>query len=91
MSVLCGACANYSYFDTYRRLRASAASACNWASYRTFNVMVLKCAHYITRATLNVSQTDHAIASLLGYELGSLGWQASSLPTKPNEPARVIH
>ncbi len=42
VSVLWGAHANYSYFDICSRLRASAASACNCASYRTFNVMVLK-------------------------------------------------
>ncbi len=29
--------------------------ACNCAGYRTFDVMVLKCTHYITRITLNIS------------------------------------
>ncbi len=57
VSVLQGAHANYSYFDTCRRLCASVASACNWAGYGTFNVMVLKWTHYTTRITLNVLQT----------------------------------
>ncbi len=40
VSVLWGAHANYSYCDTCSKLRTSAASACNWPSYCTFNVMV---------------------------------------------------
>ncbi len=47
-------------------------------------VMVLKCMHYITHITLNVSQTGCIIASQLGFEPGSLVWQAGSLPTKPS-------
>ncbi len=56
-------------FDTCSRLCASAASACNWASYRTYDVMVLECTHYITCITLNVSQTGCTIASQLGFQL----------------------
>ncbi len=51
---------------------ASTASACNWASYRTFNVMVLECTHYIIRITLNVSQTGCTVASQVGFKPGSL-------------------
>ncbi len=57
----------YSYFDTCSRLCPSAASACNWASHCTFNVMVLKCMHFIPCITLNVSQTGHSVASQLGF------------------------
>ncbi len=46
--------------------------------------MVLKCAHYITRITLNVSQIGCTVASQLRFEPSSLVWQASSLPTKPS-------
>ncbi len=53
---------------------ASTASVRNWAGYRTFIVMVLKCTHYITRITLNDAQTGCTIASLLGFEPGSLVW-----------------
>ncbi len=70
VSILLGPCANYSYFDTCRRQCASSVSACNWASYCTFNVMVLKC----TRITINVSQTWHTIVSQLGFKLDSLVW-----------------
>ncbi len=49
----------------------------------TFNVMVLKCTHYTTRITLNVSQTGCTVASQLGFEPGSLVWRAGSLPIKP--------
>ncbi len=38
-----GAHANYSYFNSCSRLRASAASACNWVGYCTFYVVVFKC------------------------------------------------
>ncbi len=44
-------------FDTCSRLHVSTASAYNWLSYFTFNVMVLKCMHCITRSMLNVSLT----------------------------------
>ncbi len=77
----------FSYFDTCSRLRASVASACNWAGYRTFNVMVLKCIYYITRIALNVSQTGCSVASHLGIKPDSLVQRAVSLPTKPSEPA----
>ncbi len=53
-------------------------------------VMVLKCMHYITRITLNVSQTWYTVASQLGFKLGLLIWQASSLPTKPSRPALLL-
>ncbi len=49
--------------------------------------MVLKCTNYTTRITLNVSQTGCTVASQLGFEPGSLVWQADSLPIKPSEPA----
>ncbi len=51
---------------------ASAVSACNWTSYHTFNVMVLKCMRYITCVTLNVSRTGCTVVSQLEFELGSL-------------------
>ncbi len=82
--VFWGAYANYSYFDTCNKLRASAASACNWASYRTFDVMVLKCTHYTTLITLNVLQTGCTVASQLRFEPSSLVWRASSLPIRPS-------
>ncbi len=69
---------HYSYFDTCKRLHASASSACNWASYHTFNIMVLKCTHYTSHITLNVSQTGCTIASQLGFEPGLLVWRVSS-------------
>ncbi len=37
-----------------------------------FNVMVLKCTHYITRITLKVSQTECTVGSQLGFKLGML-------------------
>ncbi len=37
-------------------------------SYRTFNVMVLKCTYYTTRITLNVSQTVSTVAPQLGFQ-----------------------
>ncbi len=46
--------------------------------------MLLKCTHYITCITLNVSQTGCAVVSQLGFEPCTLVWQASSLPTKPS-------
>ncbi len=88
-SVLWGAHANYSYFDTCSRLRASAASACNWTGYRTFNVMVFKCTYYATCITLNVSQTGCTVAYQLGFKPGSLVWRAGSLPIKPSGPAVI--
>ncbi len=64
-----GAHTNSRYFDTCSRVHASAASAYNWDGYWTFNVMVLKCTHYITLIILNLSQTACTIAS----QLTSLG------------------
>ncbi len=87
VNVLWNAHADYSYFDTCSRLRASVASACNRAAYRTFNVIVLKCTHYISHITLNVLQTGCTIVSELEFKLGSLVWQAGSLPIKPSGPA----
>ncbi len=49
--------------------------------------MVLKCTHYITRITLNLSQTGCIVASQLGFEPGLLVWRTNSLPTKPSGPA----
>ncbi len=49
--------------------------------------MVLKCVHYITHITLNVSQTGSTVASQLEFELGSLVWRTSFLPTKPSGSA----
>ncbi len=72
---------------TCSRLRASAASACNWTGYWTFYEMVLKCTHYITRITLNISQTGCNVASQLGFELGSLVWQVGFVPTRPSRLA----
>ncbi len=63
LSVSSGACDNYSYFDTCSTVRASAASARNWAGYHTFNEMVLKSMHYITHITFNISQTGFVVAS----------------------------
>ncbi len=80
-------CDNYSYFYTCSRPRASAASACNWASYHTFNVMVFKYRHYTTCITLHILQTGCTLAFQLGFEPDSLVWQASSLPIKPSSPA----
>ncbi len=82
-----GAHANYSYSHICSRLRASTASACNWASYHTFNVMVLKCAYYITHIILNVLQTPCTIASQVEFELGLQVWRDGSLPIKPSRPA----
>ncbi len=65
-----------------------AASACNWAGYHTFNILVFKCTHYTTCITLNVSQTGCTVESQLGFEPGSLVWRAGSLPIKPSEPAK---
>ncbi len=89
VNVLWGDHANYSYFDTCSNLHTSAASACNWAGYHSFSVMVLKCTHYTTRITLNVSQTGCTVASQLGLELGSLVWLASFLPIKPSKLASI--
>ncbi len=60
-------------FDTYSKLRASAASACNWAGYCTFNIMVLKCMHYITHITWNVSQTGCTVPSLVSNHVRWFG------------------
>ncbi len=79
-----------SYFDTCSRLCAFAALACDWFSYHTFNVMVLKCTHYIPRITLYVSQTGCILASQLGFEPSSLVWRAGSLLIKPSGPATVV-
>ncbi len=49
--------------------------------------MVLKCTHYTTHITLNVSHTGCTVASQLVFELGSLVWRAGSLPIKPSGPA----
>ncbi len=87
LCVLWDAHANYSYFVTCSRLRASAASACNWAGYRTFSVMALKCTHHITRNTLNVLQTGCTVASQLGFEPGLQVWRTGSLLIKPSVPA----
>ncbi len=50
-----------------------AALPCNWAGYRTFNVMVLKCRHYITRITFSVSQTLYRSVPAK-IQTGSLVW-----------------
>ncbi len=49
-----------------------------------FNVMVLKCTHYTTCITLNVSQTGWTVVSQLGFWPV---WWASSLPIKPSRPS----
>ncbi len=49
--------------------------------------MVLKCPHYPTRITLNVSPTACTVASQLGLEPSSLVWRADFLPIKPSGPA----
>ncbi len=67
---------NYSYFDTCSKPRASAASAYNWVGYRTFNVMVLKCMHYI-----------NCFANWVYRRVLTGIWQASSLPIKSSGPA----
>ncbi len=84
---LWGGHADYSYFGTYSRLCASAASACNWAGYHTFNVMVFKCTHLTTLITLNVLQTGCTVVTQLRFEPGSLVWRAGSLTIKPSGPA----
>ncbi len=54
------------------------------------NVIVLKCAHYITRITLNASQTGYAIASHRGFELSSpVGWDGFLL-VKPSRSAKTL-
>ncbi len=68
-------------------LQSSAASACNWAGYCTFNIIVFKCTHYITSITLNVSQAGCTLVSQLGLEPGSLVWRTGSLPIKASGPA----
>ncbi len=42
--------------------------------YRAFNVTVLKCTHYTTRITLNVSQTGCTVASQLVFKPDFLVW-----------------
>ncbi len=83
VSVFWGARANYSYLDTCSRLHASAASVRNC----TFNVMVLRCIHYIIQITLNVLQTGHAIASQLEFEPDSPVQRAGFEHIKPSRPA----
>ncbi len=71
LSVLWGARANYSYFETCSRLRASAASACNGAIYRTFKVKVLIRALYYTYYIKRFANWACQCVSL-GFEPGSL-------------------
>ncbi len=56
-----------------------------------YNVMVLKCTHYTTRITLNVSHTGCTVVSELGFKLGSLVWRTGSLPIKPSGPAWLVN
>ncbi len=51
----------------------SVVSACNWVSHSALNIMVLRCMHYITPITLNVSQAEPAVATRLVFEPDSTG------------------
>ncbi len=66
-----------------------AASACNGACYHAFNV--IECTHYITRITLNVSQTGCTIAFQLGFKPSLLVWLTGSLPIKPSQPTGILN
>ncbi len=74
----------YSHFNTCSRVRVSAASACNWATYRTFYVTVPKCRHYIK---CFANWACRCVPAQIRTRL--LVQPASSLFTKPRGPAMI--